>query len=162
MSQHHLAQINIARVRHPIEDPVMEGFTGNLDRINALAERSEGFVWRLQDDSGNATAIQAYDDASIIVNLTVWTSIEALENFAYKTAHKQFIGRRQEWFIPMDGPYLALWWVLAGTMPSAAQGREKLEILGRTGPSSAAFAFASRFPAPLMQPAALPISPRTP
>jgi len=152
MSEFNLAQINIARVRFPIDDPKMAGFIGNLDRINALAERSEGFVWRLMDDIGNATTIQAYDDPLIIINMSVWKSIEALEAFAYNTVHKQFVRRRAEWFTPMDDvPFMALWWVEAGTKPTAAHGRAKLEELARTGPSASVFTFAHTFEPPIVQ-----------
>ncbi len=151
MNEFQLAQINIARGRHPIDDPAMADFTGNLDRINALAERSEGFVWRLKDDTGNATSIRAYDDPLIIVNMSVWMSIEALKAFAYKTAHKQFVRRRAEWFTPMDGPFMALWWVETGTIPTAGDGRAKLEELARTGPSPSVFTFALTYEPPVAQ-----------
>ena len=113
----HLAQINVGRLLHPLDDPRMADFVDNLDKINALAEASEGFVWRLKDETGNATSIAAYDDPAIIVNMSVWTSPEALYAFAYQTAHRRFVQRRKEWFQLFDGPYLALWWVGEGAIP---------------------------------------------
>ncbi|MCB1502080.1 MAG: DUF3291 domain-containing protein [Bauldia sp.] len=153
----HLAQINIGRLLYPIDDPRLGDFVDNLDAINALAEASPGFVWRLKDDSGNATAINAFDDPAIIVNVTVWTSPEALHAFAYQTAHRRFVQRRKEWFHLFGAPYLALWWVDAGDMPTATEGRERLEHLTRFGPTPYAFTFRTPFPATKAAPLADPI-----
>lgn len=141
----HLAQINVGRLLHPLDDPRMTDFVENLDAINALAEASEGFVWRLKDDTGNATSIAAYDDPAIIVNMSVWTAPEALYAFAYRTAHRRFVQRRKEWFEPFDGPYLALWWVEEGAMPTVAEGRQRLDHLARVGPTAFAFTFKKAF-----------------
>ena len=102
MSKAHLAQLNIGRLRCPTDDPRMADFFNNLDLVNALAERSKGFVWRLKDDSDNATNIRPFDDPNMAVNLSVWESIEALEHFVWQTVHKQFYDRRPEWFDKMD------------------------------------------------------------
>jgi len=145
----HLAEINVARLRYPLEDPRVADFVDNLDAINALAERSEGFVWRLKDESGNATQIAAYDDPLVIVNMSVWRSVEALHAFAYKTVHRRFVQRRTEWFELFDGPYLALWWVEEGAFPDVAEGRRRLDHLQRVGPTAFAFTFRQLFdPAP--------------
>jgi hypothetical protein len=142
----HLAEINVGRLLHPLDDPRIADFVDNLDKINALAEESEGFVWRLKDESGNATGIAAYDDPSIIVNMSLWKSPEALYAFAYQTAHRRFVQRRKEWFSLFEGPYLALWWVEEGTLPTVAEGRRRLEHLARVGPTAYAFTFRKPFP----------------
>ncbi len=137
----HLAEINVAKLRHPIDDPRVAEFVDNLDSVNALAEASEGFVWRLKDDVGNATQIRAYDDPLIIVNMSVWASPGALYDFAYKTMHRRFVQRRKEWFELFDGPYLALWWVEEGRHPDVADGRKRLAHLERFGPTAWSFNF---------------------
>ena len=114
----HLAQLNIARLKYPFEDPRVADFAANLDRINAVAERSDGFVWRLQDDGGNAVDIGGFDDPAVIVNLSVWQSAEHLERFVWNTAHKQIYRRRGEWFSAMKDQHLVMWWVQDGHVPS--------------------------------------------
>lgn len=137
----HLAQFNIARAKYPLDDPRMAEFVDNVARVNGLAEKVEGFVWRLQDESGNAMGITAYDDPRILPNLTVWESVEALERFVFKTVHSRFYGRREEWFEPMDTP-LVLWHVPQGHRPSIAEGVERLDYLREHGPSDYAFGWA--------------------
>ena len=110
----HIAQLNIGRVRHPLDDPRMADFMDNLVRINALAERSPGFVWRYSDESGNATSTRPYpDDSRMMVNMSVWESVAALEKFVWQTVHTRFYGRKHEWFEKLDGPYFVLWRVPA-------------------------------------------------
>ena len=111
----HLAQLNIGRIRYSLDDPRMADFVNNLDRINAIAEHTPGFVWRLQDDSGNATAIHAFDDPRMLLNMSVWESVDALERFVWQTVHKRIYGRRPEWFEPLDRPHFVMWWVPAGS-----------------------------------------------
>lgn len=152
----HLAQINVGRLLHPLDDPRMADFVQNLDAINALAEASEGFVWRLKDDTGNATSIAAYDDPAIIVNMSVWTGPEALYAFAYQTAHRRFVQRRKEWFELFDGPYLALWWIGEETTPTVAEGRQRLDHLARVGPTAYAFTFKKAFPPAAAEPVVAP------
>lgn len=135
----HLAQVNIARTRYPLDDTRMADFVDNLDRINRMAERMPGFVWRLKDDSGNATSIQAFDDPRLIVNLSVWESAETLEVFVWKTAHRRIYARKAEWFEPLGRPYLALWWVEPGHRPDPAEARRKLDQLHADGPSDDVF-----------------------
>lgn len=151
----HLAQINVGRLLHPLDDPRMADFVGNLAAINALAEASEGFVWRLKDETGNATSIAAYDDPSIIVNMSVWTTPEALHAFAYQTAHRRFVQRRKEWFQLFEGPYLALWWVGEGRLPTVTEARQRLDHLARVGPTAYAITFRKTYPpgeaAPVVQ-----------
>ena len=144
----HLAQVNIARARGPIDGPVMAGFVALLEEINALAERSPGFVWRLQTDAGNATAVQPYDDARVLVNLSVWRGLDELKSYVYRGAHAAVMRRRREWFERFDGFYLALWWVPAGHLPSVEEAKERLHRLGTEGPGPTAFTFTQPFPPP--------------
>ncbi|HEX4820207.1 MAG TPA: DUF3291 domain-containing protein [Acidimicrobiales bacterium] len=140
-----LAQLNIGRLRAPMDDPIIDDFRNNLDRVNALAEASPGFVWRLQDDSGNATNIKVFEDDLEIVNLTVWTSIDALADFTYRTAHTQFLRRRREFFEVPRQPILCLWWIPEGTIPTVDEAIERLEHLRAHGPTAFAFTFRQRF-----------------
>ncbi len=134
----HLAQFNIARVRYPLDDPRMKEFVENVERINGLAEKIEGFVWRLQDESGHAMNMRVYDDPRILPNLTVWENIGALERFVWKTAHNRFYQRRTDWFEPLETP-LVLWWVAPGERPSLDEGVARLDRLKAEGPSPDAF-----------------------
>ena len=148
-STYHIAQLNIARLLAPIDDPLVADFVNNLDRINTLGESSLGFVWRLKDDTGNATAIKVYPDPRIIVNLTVWESIDALFDFTYKSRHVDIFRRRAEWFEPNEHIVnYVLWWIPAGTIPTVAEAKERLEYLRKHGPTPYAFSFKKRFPIP--------------
>jgi len=145
----HLAQINIGRLNHPVDDPRVAEFMDNLDPINELAERSPGFIWRLQDDSGNATAIRAFDDDTILPNLTVWESIDALKNYVFKTDHARFLRRRREWFQSMDDlPVLTMRWVPAGHLPTLEEAKERIDHLVAHGPTAHAFSFHPTFEPP--------------
>jgi hypothetical protein len=141
----HLAQINIARMLAPLDSPVMADFVNALAQINALADRSPGFVWRLQSEEGNATSIRPYDDDMIIVNMSVWESIEALRGFVYKSAHAAYVRRRAEWFEMFAGPYLTLWWIPAGHIPSVLEAKERLDHLRTHGETPFAFSFKRTF-----------------
>ncbi len=141
----HLAQVNVGRLRAPIDDPLIAGFVAQLDTINALAEASPGFIWRLKDESGNATTITAFDDPRMIINMSVWESLEALRAYVYRSDHTQVLARRREWFEKMDGPHMALWWIPAGTLPSVDDAKRCLEMLAARGPTAAAFTFRDRF-----------------
>jgi len=144
----HLAQANVARMRAPLEDAVMEGFRSQLDTINALADRSPGFVWRLQTDEGNATAIRAYEDERILFNMSVWESLDALHDFVYRSRHAGPLKDRRSWFEPIEGPILVLWWIPAGHIPSIEEAKERLALLGARGPTPEAFTFRNPFAAP--------------
>lgn len=148
MAEFHLAQVNIGRMKAPIGDPIMEGFRSQLDPINALADKSPGFVWRLQTEEGNATAIRPYDDERMAINLSVWESLEALQAFVYKSAHVGPLRDRREWFEPMAGPILAMWWIPDGHIPTVAEAKARLQLLHEHGPSAEAFTFRKPFPAP--------------
>lgn len=149
MARFHLAQVNIGRFRAPLQSPIMEGFRRQLDPINALADASPGFVWRLQTEDGDATAIRPYpDDDLMAINMSVWESLEALQQFVYKSGHVQTLRARQQWFEPIAGPILALWWTPAGQVPTVADARERLQHLKDHGPTPYAFTFRTPFPAP--------------
>lgn len=144
----HVAQVNIALLRAPLDSPQLASFVAQLEPINAIADASPGFVWRLQTDEGDATAIRAFGDDRIIVNLTVWETIEALADYAYASRHAEVLRRRREWFEKMAEAYLALWWIPAGTIPDIQQAEERLAALRGQGPSPEAFTLQVRFPPP--------------
>jgi uncharacterized protein DUF3291 len=135
----HLAELNIARLKYPLDDPRIAEFADNLARVNAVADRSEGFVWRLQDDSGDATSIHAFDDPMVIVNMTVWQSAEHLERFVWNTVHKQFYAKRAEWFELMQAQHFVMWWVDEGHVPDLAEAKARLDHLDANGDSDFAF-----------------------
>lgn len=141
-----LAQVNIGRMKAPLESPTMEGFVARLDEINALADRSPGFVWRLQTTEGNATYLRPYDDDRILFNMSVWETIDALRDYVYKSAHVELLRQRQEWFAAFGGMYLALWWVPAGHRPSVDEAKKRLAHLAANGPTPFAFTFREPFP----------------
>jgi Domain of unknown function (DUF3291) len=136
---HHLAELNIGRVKYELDDPRMADFTNNIELINGLAERSPGFVWRYVDDSGNATNTRPFADPLIIVNVSVWESVADLEHFVWQTLHKRFYGRRADWFERFEGPAVALWWVPAGHRPSMEEAVARLAHLKQHGTSDYAF-----------------------
>jgi len=141
MTGFHLAQINVARALAPLDSPQLAGFVERLDDINALADRSPGFVWRLQSDSGNATDIQVSDDPQFIVNMSLWRDLDALFTYVYRSDHLQVMSQRRKWFEKPAGAFMALWWLPAGTLPTAEEGMERLALLDRRGPTPEAFTF---------------------
>ena len=148
MPRFHLAQMNIGRFRAPLDDPIMEGFQAQLDPINALADQSPGFVWRLQTEDGNATAIRPYDgDDLMAINMSVWESLESLQRFVYKSSHVEALRDRRQWFEQIEGPILVLWWIPVGHIPTVAEARERLQYLKEHGPTAHAFTFRTPFPA---------------
>jgi hypothetical protein len=142
----HIAQVNIARMRAPLESPEMAGFASRLDEINALADGSPGFVWRLAGGTGNATYLRPYDDDRILFNMSVWQTVEHLRAYVYKSAHTEMIRRRLDWFPRFEGAHMALWWVAAGHIPSVDEAKERLAHLEQHGPTPAAFTFKTVFP----------------
>lgn len=144
MSDFHLAQLNIARMRYPLDDPRMQAFVDRLDAINALADSAPGFVWRLQTADGDATAIDFFG-ADTLVNMSVWQDVESLRDYAFRSEHKQVLASRQEWFERMQDAYAVLWWIPAGTTPSLEQARERLDSLRERGPGTFAFSFRQLF-----------------
>ena len=144
MSKYQLAQLNIAVMRAPLESPAMVDFVANLERINALAEATPGFVWRLQTEQGDATALRPLG-ASVLVNISVWQDVEALNRYVYKSAHVEVMRRRREWFERMAQAYLVLWWVARGHRPTVEEAGERLELLRAQGPTPRAFNFRNAF-----------------
>jgi len=132
-------------MRAPIDDPMLAGFVARLDEINRLADDAPGFVWRLQTAEGDATAIRAFDDDRILVNLSVWRSIRELKDFVYRTAHHDVMRQRASWFDRAAEAYLALWWVDEGHQPSVDEAKDRLEELRRLGPTAEAFTFRQVF-----------------
>jgi len=144
-----LAQINIAKMKGvDINDPIMKAFVDNLDLVNEIAEKSEGFVWRLKDDSNNATNLNPYNDVQIIINISVWESIETLEKYVFKSFHTEFLKRKKEWFYKYGQAATAMWWIEAGKYPSVEEAVAKLAYLQEQGASEAAFDFKNKFPKP--------------
>jgi Domain of unknown function (DUF3291) len=143
-----IAQMNVGSARFDLDDPRMAGFMSRLDEINAIAEASPGFIWRLQTAAGNATDIKLTDNPRFIVNMSVWRDIEALFEFAYASAHAPAMARRRDWFQPHAGAYQVLWWVPAGHLPTPAEGLARLAALDAQGPSPEAFDFKNRFQPP--------------
>jgi hypothetical protein len=152
MTGYQLAQLNIGVIKGPMDSPVMADFAGNLDRINALAESMPGFVWRLQTEDGDATAIRPFENENMLVNMSVWRDIEALNDYVYRSAHVELMRRRKEWFERMDQAFLVLWWVPAGHRPTVAEAMVRLESLREKGPTPGAFTFRHPFPAPDVAP----------
>jgi Domain of unknown function (DUF3291) len=143
--EYNIAQINIGKMLGPIYSPVMADFVANLDGINMLAENSEGFVWRLKEEGNNATSIRIYDGDMLIVNMSVWQSIEALFAFAYSSGHVEILKRRKEWFDKMAESYMALWYIPAGHVPTVAEAIERLSYLRANGVSPFSFSFKKQF-----------------
>jgi hypothetical protein len=148
MTDWHLAQVNVGRLVAAMPDPRVVPFFEALDRINTLADASPGFVWRLQDESGNATSISYSPDPLLAINMSVWTDADALFAFVYRSAHTPEMARRREYFDRYDGAYQALWWIPAGTIPTVNDALSRLWLLDRFGPSPQAFTFKARFPNP--------------
>ena len=148
MIQWHIAQLNVGRAVAPPGSPELADFMAALDRINALAEASPGFVWRLQSASGNATDILVSDDPRSLVNMSVWSSVESLFEFVYRTGHTEVMKRRREWFEKPLEAHQVLWWVPAGHLPSLEEALARLADLRRDGPSERAFTFSRRYPPP--------------
>lgn len=135
----HLAQLNIATPRFPLDDPRMAGFVDNLDRVNAVAERSPGFVWRLAGEGNDATDLRLDDDPDAIVNMSVWETAEHLEHFVWNTVHRQFYRRKAEWFARQVKPYFVMWPVPVGHRPDLAEAAGRLDHYARHGTSDHAF-----------------------
>jgi Domain of unknown function (DUF3291) len=141
-----IAQINLARMKTAFEDPIMASFVARLDEINALADRSPGFVWRLQTSDGNATALRPYEDDRILINMSVWETIEDLKHYVYNTAHNELLRGRHTWFEKLSSTYIALWWIPKGHIPSIDEAKMRLRYLEEHGPTPIAFTFKEAFP----------------
>jgi hypothetical protein len=135
----HVAQVNVARLREPLDHPSSQAFVGGLEPINALADRSPGFVWRLQTEGGDATSLRVFDDDMVIVNLSVWESVDALRAFVFGSDHAVYLRRRSEWFERLADASTALWWVVPGTTPTVDEATSRLAMVRTSGATSAAF-----------------------
>lgn len=147
-ARHHLAQVNIARLLAPLDHPTLAGFVSRLDEINALADGAPGFVWRLQTEDGDATSLRVFPDERILVNLTVWESVEALKAFAYRTRHAELLRDRAQWFERLGAPHYAMWWIEAGSLPSVEDAVHRLALIEQHGDTDRAFRFHRVFAAP--------------
>jgi hypothetical protein len=148
-----LAQVNIGRLRAPLDSPQLSAFVTALDPVNAAAEAMPGFVWRLQTEEGNATSIQAFEwdaagSAGVIINMSVWDCVESLASFVYSAEHLPVLRRRREFFEHMTEAYTAMWWIPAGTRPTPHDAEERIRHLRAHGPTPFAFTFRVHFPPP--------------
>jgi hypothetical protein len=146
-STHELAQLNIARMREPLDSPLMSDFVANIDRINALADGSPGFIWRLDEAYGERPL-----GANTLINISVWRDVAALSDYVHKSGHVEVLRRRRDWFERMSEAYAVLWWVPAGHRPSISEALERLELLRSKGATAEAFSFAARFDPPVAAP----------
>lgn len=144
----HLAELNMARTLYPLDDPRMAEFVENLERINGLAEQSAGFVWRLLEPNGDASATKLFEEPLLLVNLSVWEKVEDLFAYVYRSEHTGFWKRRREWFAPDELPQMVLWWIPRGHTPTLEEAKRKLELLREAGPTADAFDFKHRFACP--------------
>ena len=147
--KYYLAQINIALMKAPLNDPIMAEFADALEKINEVAEVSPGFVWRLKTQSGNATDIRAYCDSKMLINISVWRSVEQLKEYVYESLHRDFFVRRRKWFEKYQGEHFAMWWIPLEHLPTIEEGKAKLEYLSIHGDSPKSFTFAQPYPSPM-------------
>ena len=148
MSRYELAQLNVGVIKGPMDSPLMAEFAANLERINALADGSPGFVWRLQTEEGDATSIRPFEQDNLLLNMSVWRDIDSLNHYVYKSAHVDIMRRRREWFERMKEAFMVLWWVPSGHRPSIPEAVAKLDLLRTRGSTAEAFTFRHAFPAP--------------
>ena len=158
MSAYELAQLNIGIIKGPMDSPVMADFAANLARINALADGSPGFVWRLQTEAGDATSIRPFEDENLLLNMSVWRDVESLNKYVYGSAHIEVMRRRREWFERMKEAFLVLWWVPKGHRPRIAEAVARLDMLRAQGPTAEAFTFRQAFPPPDAAPSEPPVA----
>jgi len=145
----HFAELNIARLHRALDEPENAEFVAALDAVNLIAERTPGFVWRLQDaDGASSSYVTAYDDPLVIINLTVWEDVESLRHFTYRSGHGAYLRRRREWFEGHSRPHMVCWWLPVGEVPDVADAVRRLELLRVEGPSADGFLFTDPFPAP--------------
>jgi hypothetical protein len=146
---YHLAQINLARLRFPLDDPRMAEFHAALEPINEIAERTPGFVWRFKSDDGRTATYASHPfSPDILVNFTVWESLEALKHFTYQSGHGAYFRRRSEWFESLGNPPNAMWWIPVGEIPTLEEAKLRYDHLVQHGSSEYAFSFKDKIPAP--------------
>lgn len=141
----HIAHMNIARARADLDSDIMSGFVARIDEINALADHSPGFVWRLQGEAGDAEILRVFGDPLLVANVTLWENIEALRQFTYKTVHAELLRNRDAWFAKPEQSSMVLWWVPRGAIPTVEEARDRLQLLREQGPSPQAFTFGKPF-----------------
>jgi len=146
MSIYHVAQVNIGRILAELDDPIMAGFVQRLEEINALADASPGFVWRLQTNDGNATYFRPFKDERTLLNMSVWENVEALRQYVYRSTHRELLRQRHSWFEKFAGAYAALWWVPAGHIPGIDEAKRRIAHLDAHGATEFAFTFQTVFP----------------
>ena len=148
--QYHLAQLNVARLLAPLDSPLIKEFVDGLEPVNALAERSPGFVWRLKDADNDtaATSYRPFDDDMIIINMSVWEDLDHLKNFVFNTVHTEYMKKRKQWFERMRDAYVVMWWVPAGHQPDIAEAMARLKFLRNKGDTEKAFSFRKVFDPP--------------
>lgn len=149
MTAFELAQVNVARLKHPLESPQLKDFVDNLDPVNAVADAADGFVWRMQDATGNASALRAFEGDAVMVNMSVWRDPDALTAFMYQGTHRELLARRNEFFERIKEVMTALWWVPAGHRPTVAEAEQRLLHLRAHGPTEYAFTLRTSFPPPV-------------
>ncbi|MBT2677077.1 DUF3291 domain-containing protein [Streptomyces sp. ISL-14] len=142
-----LAQVNITRLKAPLDSPQLKDFVDNLEPVNADADAADGFVWRLKGDSGDATDVSVFGDEWLIINLTMWRDTNALTAYMYQGRHREMLARRREWFEKVQEAMTALWWVPAGHRPTVAEAESRLLHLRTHGPTPYAFNLRTSFPA---------------
>ncbi|WP_104037176.1 DUF3291 domain-containing protein [Vibrio jasicida] len=140
-----LAQLNIALAKYPLDAPEIKDFADNLDLVNSIAEQSEGFVWRLKDESGDATNIKLFDDPNMIINMSVWDNVDTLKNFMFRTHHRDFMRRKSEWFHRLVEDTYVLWWIEDNHIPTAEEALARLQYLRENGDTPYAFTFKANF-----------------
>jgi hypothetical protein len=145
MTRYRIAQVNIGRIRAELTDPIMTGFVSRLDEINALADDSPGFVWRLKTEENNATYLRPFEDERTLLNMSVWESIESLRHFVFQTAHVELLRQRHAWFEKFRGTFAALWWVPADHVPGLDEAKHRIVHLDQNGPTQFAFTFNNVF-----------------
>jgi len=143
--KYQIAQVNIGKILGLMDGTIMRDFAVNLEPINQLAEQSKGFVWRLKDEEDNATNIKVFEDDMIIINMSVWETIDDLFKFTYQTQHADFLKRRREWFERLKDMYMVLWYIPAGNIPAPQDAIEKLKYVNEHGDTPHAFSFRNRF-----------------
>ncbi len=146
--EYHLVQVNIAKMKMDLDDPLMSGFVERLDEINALADSSKGFVWRFKTEAGDATYLRQLDDQRILFNMSVWETLETLRGYVYMSGHVDLLKSKEKWFTKLDEAHLVLWWIPKGHIPSVGEALEKLLMIKTKGPSPDAFTFAKPYPNP--------------
>ncbi|MDF9810849.1 DUF3291 domain-containing protein [Streptomyces sp. SPB162] len=155
MTNFQLAQVNIGRIVGPLDGPELASFVAQLPEINTLADRAPGFVWRMVDDGGQDSTGLRPDGADdlLLINCSVWESVQALKDFTYRSEHLAVLSRRREWFTKMSEHHQALWWVPAGHRPTTAEAMERVALLREHGDGPLAFTFRDPYPAPAALPA---------